>query len=591
MLVQPIPYPSGGGGGGGGGTASYISGEDTAGGTFTTASVDAVSIGGSTLKANTDYLLFASVEAKSSATASSPALQVLNGSTALYDQNPRFQEISTANDGPRSLFFVRKVTTAADPTGDTWILRLAQTGSGATITWQNARLVLVEVGTNDEYAESRARQSFNPADTSQTVCTLTFTPPSAGNYLILGFMVCDRSANGTTGFNAELTDGTNTTGEITLCLPQSSERIPVCLPLEMSFSGSKTFSLKLRSPGSTGALSAADCCIVAIRTSRFANSYGAARVASVSSSLANSYQAGAWMAFTPNADDHLVLAIGAFTSSGAAVGNVEFDDGGSIIAAPQFRENTSNQNSPFLSARIASYAATQREQKILHKSTSATNEALFFPTLYTFDLGSGSGTAAGSVAVRGSNIASSSGNPLSLNLPAAAAAGDLMVLFTGGGWQPSGDPTGWTRLDYAAGSNWNGATWLKILDSADITAGSVSISYAGSFNAVRACIVFQGVPRVLRALPSLRDGAGAASRALTTDFTPRSGDYLVGFGSARVAAAVSCDQGTQLQVVNAANASGVLNGGALGADGAVTATFSYGGSPSGDYQVLPIFGT
>jgi hypothetical protein len=165
-----------------------------------------------------------------------------------------------------------------------------------------------------------------------------------------------------------------------------------------------------------------------------------------------------------------------------------------------------------------------------------------------------------------------------------------MWLFTGHGFAPN-TVSGWEMLEQLQGTNWNGAHYIKVLTSADITAGSVTITYSGSFNGVRAGIVFQGTQRIqIRAFECSRNSSGSSSRTLSTDATPRAGDYVVAFGSARVASAVTCNVGAQLRQVNATSASGVLNGGVLGSDGVVSATFSYGGAPSGDFQAVAVLG-
>lgn len=558
-----------------GGSAAYLGAEDTTGGTFTSSTLDALTVNGATLKASTDYLLFASADLGAGAAGS--ILRILNGATALYDQNARYEYVGTG-DGPRSLFFMRKVTTSASPSSDNWILRLAQSGSGQTITWDNARLVLLEVGANDNYAENRTRQTWtNPTSaTAQTACTLNFTPGSSGRYLILGFLNGDISS-GT--HCAELTDGTNTTGEIrAYTVSAAAERIPQVLALELTLSGSTTFTLKARNDSGSGTLGVADCCIIAIRLDRFVNSYGAARSSQKSNGGAGYEATPAWVDFTPNAADHLTLAFGGLQGTGTC----RLDDNGTIIQNQQFRANYANASSTFFTARIASFAASQRTQKIEHNVGPIVG-----PTIFTFDLGAGSATAAGSVAIRGHAMTSGTGNPKSLTLPAGSAAGDLMFLFNGDGWAANSTPSGWQVVEQRAGTNWNGITYMKILTAADITAGSVSISFGGNFNGIMSCIVFQGRPRLIRAYAVSRNGAGASSRTLTTDSTPRAGDYFIGFGSERGNATVTCDVGSALRQVAAASASGALYGGVLGSDGAVSATFSYASS-SGDYQVVLI---
>jgi hypothetical protein len=561
----------------------YISSENIAGGSFTSANVDAITIGGSTLLPNTDYFLFASVDVVTAATTFNPGIQILNVASALYNQAPQYRWVG-ATDAPRSLFFMRKVTTNGNPGSDSWILRIVGDGTNS-VTYSNARLVLIRVGPQAQYAESRTR-STTTSSTYTTVCSLTFTPATTGRYLILGYLIGDKSGG---NFDVQVTDGTLSSASW-LHMPNTSERIPAVFPLELTLTGgvSKTINLQVRDQSAGGnTMGFADCCIIAIRLDRYANAYGAMSASGPQNFLTSYNGVVPIITFTPNAADHLTMAFGTFrnnTAGDAAI--VEYDDGGTILTNPSFRANTaSGFDSSFFSARIASYSAARRVQKIDHKCNAGSSTTRY-PTVFTFDLGGGAAVT-GSIAVRGSAIASSSGSSLSLTFPAGSAAGDRMVLFTGHGFTPN-TVSGWTMLDQLGGSNWQGAVYTKILDSTDISTGSVTIGYSGSFNGVRAGIVFQGSPSIMRCISTSRNSSGSTSRSLTTDGMPRSGDYIISFESGRIAGNCTCDTGSQLQTVNAANASGALYGGTLGADGAKTVNFTYPATPTGDFQAIVV---
>lgn len=190
------------------------------------------------------------------------------------------------------------------------------------------------------------------------------------------------------------------------------------------------------------------------------------------------------------------------------------------------------------------------------------------------------------IAVRASSIVAINTNSYAYPFPTGSAAGDSCVISVGHGWAVN-VPAGWTQLHKLDGSNTNGATFWKLLTAADITAGSVTITFAGSYNGVIAGITFIG-GLYIRTSTAYRNGAGATSRTLTTDTTPAIDDYAIYFGFGRFNGTVTVDSGTALQTVSAANGSGVLTGALLTVAGAEGAVFTYSAAPAGDYGSIVV---
>lgn len=588
MLLQHIPYPDGSGGGG---SLSYITGENLAGSTLTGASVDAVTISGSTLKASTDYLLIASADLDCSSTASDAQIAVYNGATKLNTGNPRYHEVG-AGDGPRNLSFMRKVTTSGTPSSDSWILKVQQSGSGATITYTKCRLLLVELTSLHKYAESVARQTYSsPANTTASAAvSLTFTPASAGDYLVIGFGLVDRNFAGGPLVTVELTDGTNTSGPHNILQTGSGETSPFALPvLARSLSGSTTFSLNLKDGAASASdvLGISDACIVALRLDQFANAYVNVRSTSYDQLLTGVTSTSGLLTYLPNAADHLTMGFGGFYGAATISVSCQVDDDGTIMSQPTFRKNVNNTEvTAFFAARIAAYSAAKRTTKITMNSNGFA-QTVEFPSVAVLDLGGGSSTGAGSLTLRSSSIQQGGAvSSFAATLPAGAAAGDTCFLFTGGAWGTSTVGSGWTRLDNMQGGNYNGAVYYKVLTAGDISTGTVTVTFAGSANATVAMACFNGSPRGIRFLDASRNSSGSTSRALASDSTPRNGDYVLCWGSCQLNGARSCNVGSPLQTVSGANSSSVLNGGSLGASGAFTTTFTYGATPTGDYQAV-----
>lgn len=568
------------------GSISYLYGENIAGNTFSTSFEDAVTLNGATLKPNTDYFLFASSEVDPSATTFNYSIQLRNNATVLCSQNPTEHEIA-AGDSPHALHYIRKVTTSNTPSSDNWTLRILGDGVN-NVTYANARLVLLEVGAADAYAENHSRQTWtSPTSlTAQTAVSLNFTPPSTGTYLILGFLMGDIGSNNTHAMS--MTDGTHDTGaQAIYTVSGVGERVPSVLGFIYDYTGATTVNLWIWCDSTGATLGATDACILALRLDRFHNVYGSTR------SSANSNATGARMiapgrtAFTPNAGDHLTLAFGHQGHTTTNTGNNRVNDNGTILVSPNFHPQYSSHNIPFFTARIANLSAVQRNQKIEILPSSGT-ASVDCPSIVTLDL-TGGPAAPGSVAVRGHAIASGSGSSLVLTLPAGCQAGDTCVLFTGHGFAPNG-VSGWDFMEQQAGSNWNGAYYIKELSAGDISTGSVTITYGGSFNGVRACIVFAGTPTCLKVFESSRNSTGATTRTITigNDANIKATDYFIGFASGRGAVNVTCDSGSQLRQVNATNASGALYGGVMGADGGFTVNFFYSSAPTGDFQAVVV---
>jgi hypothetical protein len=196
--------------------------------------------------------------------------------------------------------------------------------------------------------------------------------------------------------------------------------------------------------------------------------------------------------------------------------------------------------------------------------------------------GGGGGGGGGTVTVRASRIASFSSAAVAIAFPSGTLAGDLVIVFVGHGWNALA-PANWTQISLLSGANWNGAAFYRVVNAADITTGSVTITFGGSFNGVEGAVAFEGNRQLLRSNNFQRDSGGGASVVLTSDGVPGTADYVLYFSSTRAASNNTFALGTLLQSVNAANGSGGLAGGAPAADGGISQTYSFTAFGSGNY--------
>lgn len=210
-----------------------------------------------------------------------------------------------------------------------------------------------------------------------------------------------------------------------------------------------------------------------------------------------------------------------------------------------------------------------------------------------FATGGGGG---GTLALTAGTAQNSSGaSPWTITLPAGAAAGNLVVIVAGARWNFTGIPTGWTVADANDGSFFNGRTIWKILSSADVSAGSISISLGGS--SLEACTVLlitgaSSTPTVAVRSTQRWGGGGSALLAAqpSNSFSAASGSLMLYAGVNDSTTAMTISRGTQAGSANistliVAHANSEVLAAALTS---VTATFNSGASTSAYYVVLEI---
>lgn len=123
-----------------------------------------------------------------------------------------------------------------------------------------------------------------------------------------------------------------------------------------------------------------------------------------------------------------------------------------------------------------------------------------------------------------------SSNTVNVPYPSGSEVGDTVIIFTSHGWDPN-TPAGWTQLDQSIGTNINGATFMRVLNAADISAGSVTLNYDGSFGGVAQAITIVGSVSP-RSVSVQRSPSLATSNPFNNTNTS-TGDLLLGFFGSR----------------------------------------------------------
>ena len=91
----------------------------------------------------------------------------------------------------------------ASPTSQSVTLTFSSENTALTSTIRNARVIAIKLSSSDQYVENTA-DTTTTSTSLQTATTLTFTPASAGDYLILGY--CElRSSGGSVTINSQIT--------------------------------------------------------------------------------------------------------------------------------------------------------------------------------------------------------------------------------------------------------------------------------------------------------------------------------------------------------------------------------------------------
>ncbi len=105
--------------------------------------------------------------------------------------------------------------------------------------------------------------------------------------------------------------------------------------------------------------------------------------------------------------------------------------------------------------------------------------------------GGGGGLPTTPPTLRGADVQTANASSIVLTLPAGSADGDLALIWMASGYGPS--PTvGWGILSAIENGGWNNWLIRKRLDAADITAGTITVNFGGSFRCCASLWVYDG---------------------------------------------------------------------------------------------------
>lgn len=175
--------------------------------------------------------------------------------------------------------------------------------------------------------------------------------------------------------------------------------------------------------------------------------------------------------------------------------------------------------------------------------------------------------------VRASRVANGTGS-VSFTWPTGTQEGDLVILFCSSAWGVN-TPAGWTTLQQEDGANINGEVMSKVMSSADITAGSVTVTFAGSYGELVIGVSLEGAPTI-RNSSHVRNIANGGT--LSTPSSSQAGDLTLWFVGLRDGSATpTFNRGTSLASRGTAPY-GQLYEEALSTGGVVSAIVTHNGS-------------
>ena len=240
--------------------------------------------------------------------------------TGYYVQGKLTRTTGTAKDFNELIYYPKDATDyisggtigidtfGESPTSQTYKIQYRTTSTSSVARIKEAKMIALKLDTNiDKYAESETRTTTT-STTYQDKTTLTFTPASTGDYIILASATLDGSS-ASYDYRAQLTiDGTAySTTNIETNLATNRELWFVLKKVNLS-AASHTIKIQYSSESSAGTTGIADARIVAIRADRFLNNYyGENETRATTTST--SYQTYLTLTDTPQATDHLILAV------------------------------------------------------------------------------------------------------------------------------------------------------------------------------------------------------------------------------------------------------------------------------------------
>lgn len=351
-----------------------------------------------TLSSGADYWIIFSAEINQSTNATADAkVRLYNdtGAAMLRELNLEMKDQSATTGDYMSVSGIDKITGTGS--SNTWSLEFAAETSTNTVRCRNASIFILKVGAADQYAESEG-DSTSTSTSFTTKTTLTFTPASTGDYLLIASAALNLDTTGSEP-NCRLANGGSYYGAMQLTNKDSTNYAPWNTAIKLNLAASsQTFTIEYSVTDGIGeGATIRHASILAIRLDAFANAYYAEDLTELSTT-STTFQDKVTLTQTPAARDHLVLAggrTGAASTSDTAL--FRLTEAGSSVRAHQYEKpgGSAANARAWMAARSASLAAsstTWKTQVATRVSAAARLSDSFIAVLDLEEAGGGGAT-------------------------------------------------------------------------------------------------------------------------------------------------------------------------------------------------------
>jgi len=258
-------------------------------------------------------------------------------------------------------------TFGTSPGSQTYKIQFCSNNAGGTARIKEARIIAIKLVSADQYAQSESR-STTTSTSYQDKTTLTFTPESQGDYIIIATAILDGSS-ASYDFKCQLLVGAATYSITNIETVGAANRYSWGSFVRLNLSASSQ-TIKIQYCSESGATAGiANARIVVLRADQFENNYYA-ESNTRSTTTSTSYQDKTTLTQTPQAQDHLVIGCaGADGSSGSYSTYAQLIEGGAGYGEMLIEtKDTSNRHYPYFMMYKKTLSATSTTWKIQYKS-------------------------------------------------------------------------------------------------------------------------------------------------------------------------------------------------------------------------------
>lgn len=319
-------------------------------------------------KASTDYIVFFCAQIKINNGSGQVWMECRDGTGAVTLNEYKYS--NKDNNDYIDVFWFDKWTSASSPANQDFVIRYKTTNTLYTASIKNARIIVMEMLSGDQYAEQDTVQSTSSTSVWTDALTLSFTPGATENYYILG-ATCLYAAGGSTNIADARLDVDGTAYTQSDYRNEASGVIrPYMVGTRQSLTSGASRSIKLQVISGTASNSASmdQIRLLAMPASNFDNDYYQEDRTESTYSTDTTLQTKSTLTQTPLNKKHIVFGGAQVRIAGTSQSwGYELSDGTTVFTSSR-KENRTTSTTEYCSA-FSMYMAT-----LAASSTSWTNK-------------------------------------------------------------------------------------------------------------------------------------------------------------------------------------------------------------------------